>query len=140
MTVKKLKEIKDQASIYAYKHIPKGCYDFELFRQIIEITVKTYIDAYTECGKEEAKLNKTITQTAIKKYIEKTEDLEEENWGYIEGQTRMYTDLQKERERLCKELIANFTEQLGLLDKEDDELFSLKAIKSVIKYVTGVKG
>ena len=52
----------------------------------------------------------------------------------------MYTDLQTERERLCKELIANFTEQLGLLDKEDDELFSLKAIKSVIKYVTGVKG
>lgn len=61
-------------------------------------------------------------------------------WGYIKGQTSMYSDLCKERERICKELIVNFTEQLGLLDKEDDELFSLKAIKSVIKYVTGVEG
>lgn len=61
------------------------------------------------------------------------------NEGYTKQiedmQITEYSNLHEQRKRIHKNLIDGFTEQLGIMDKEEDELFSLKEIKSIINFI-----
>ena len=57
------------------------------------------------------------------------------DYGYTQGQIKNYSDLCNQRKLIYQELVKVFTDQLGILDKEDDELFSLKAIEEIINSV-----
>lgn len=46
-----------------------------------------------------------------------------------------YSNLYEQKKKIHKNLIDGFTEQLGILDKEEDVLFSLKEIKSIINFI-----
>lgn len=46
MDTKEQINIKEQAEIYAYKQLPMGCFDFDLYKQMLKIITKTYLDAY----------------------------------------------------------------------------------------------
>ena len=46
MDTKEQIDIKEQAEIYAYKHLSTGCFDFDLYKQMLKIITKTYLDAY----------------------------------------------------------------------------------------------
>lgn len=67
-------------------------------------------------------------------------ELEKENAELKEKLENMqiteYSNLYEQRKILHKNLIDEFTEQLGIMDKEEDVLFSLKAIKSIINFIT----
>lgn len=65
--------------------------------------------------------------------------LEEENAELKEQienmQSMEYSNMYEQRKNLHKNLIDEFTEQLGIMDKEEDVLFSFKAIKSIIDFI-----
>lgn len=64
--------------------------------------------------------------------IEERAELEDqiENMQIVE-----YSNLHEQRKKIHKNLIDGFTEQLGIMDKEEDVLFSLKEIKSTINFI-----
>lgn len=57
MDTKEQINIKEQAEIYAYKHLSMGCFDFDLYKQMLKIITKTYLDAYKKSNGYSNKLS-----------------------------------------------------------------------------------
>lgn len=85
-----------------------------------------------------AELSNSVTEltNSVFELENKVTELEKQN---EELQINVYMNLCEQRKRMHRNLIEAFSEQLGILDKEDDELFSLKAIKSIISNILEIE-